>query len=431
MFPRAIRVSTAVVVAMVLTGAVPVAHGASVRVTGRVAAWGWNAGGQLGTNSTRYSLLPKAVSTSGVLAGKSVTAITAGGMHTCAIADGRAYCWGKNGRGQLGNNSTKDSLVPVAVSTSGVLRNKRVTAIDAGYKHTCVVADGRAYCWGWNRRGAQLGNNSTKDSSVPVAVSTSGVLRKKTVTAISAGGFHTCVLAEGRAYCWGGNMLGQLGNGARVDFTDCRGCVSKVPVAVSTSGVLHNARVTAISAGNNHTCAVAEGRAYCWGNAYYGQLGNNVDLDDDTNVFDSRVPVAVDASGVLAGKTVTSISAGQEHSCAVAEGMVYCWGSGPLGNASTTRSSVPVAVDTSGVLAGRTVTAVSAGALHACAVADGQAYCWGDNYYFQLGQNSTRDSWVPVAVDASGILHKKTVTAISAGSLHTAVVYAHRTGGVR
>jgi alpha-tubulin suppressor-like RCC1 family protein len=347
-----------------------------------------------------------------------VTAISAGGQHTCAIADGRAYCWGKNGRGQLGNNSTKDSLVPVAVSTSGVLRKKRVTAIDAGYKHTCVVADGRAYCWGWNKRGAQLGNNSKTDSSVPVAVSTSGVLRKKKVTAISAGGFHTCVVADGRAYCWGANLSAQLGSKAKIDYADRGSWVSRVPVAVYPRGVLRNKKVTAISAGNIHTCAVAEGSVYCWGDNYYGQLGNNGDPDD---YF--RVPVAVDTAGVLAGTTVTSVSAGQAHSCAMAEGRAYCWGSGPLGNASTTSSSMPVAVDTSGVLAGRSVTSISAGALHTCAVADGQAYCWGDNYYFQLGQDSTRDSWVPVAVDTSGVLDRKAVTAISAGSLHTAVVF--------
>ena len=62
--------------------------------------------------------------------------------------------------GSSGNNTTADSKVPVAVDTSGVLAGKTLTAISAGENHTCVVADGRAYCWGWNVSG-QLGNNST------------------------------------------------------------------------------------------------------------------------------------------------------------------------------------------------------------------------------------------------------------------------------
>ena len=99
-----------------------------------------------------------AVDTSGVLAGKTVTAISTGGSHTCAVAEGRAYCWGSNYSGTLGNNSTVDSLVPVAVDTSGVLAGKTVTAISAGWNHTCVLADGRAYCWGANSFGRVWGN---------------------------------------------------------------------------------------------------------------------------------------------------------------------------------------------------------------------------------------------------------------------------------
>ena len=197
-------------------------------VTGRVAAWGWNAGGQLGNNSTTSTrCCRRRCPRSGVLAGKRVTAISAGGQHTCAIADGRAYCWGKNGRGQLGNNSTKDSLVPVAVSTSGVLRKqdgdrdrRRVQA------HVASRLTVERTAGAGTTRG-QLGNNSTTDSSVPVAVSTSGVLRKKKVTAISAGGFHTCVVADGRAYCWGANLSGQLGSKAKIDYTDRASCVSR------------------------------------------------------------------------------------------------------------------------------------------------------------------------------------------------------------
>ena len=120
-----------------------------------------------------------------------------------------AFAWGSNNYGPteggpIGNGTTTNSDVPVAVDTSGALNGKTVTHISAGYQHTCAVtSDGGAYCWGWNSDG-QLGNGSTTNSDVPSAVDTSGVLNGKTVTEISAGQYHTCAIAsDGNAYCWG------------------------------------------------------------------------------------------------------------------------------------------------------------------------------------------------------------------------------------
>ncbi len=198
------KTAVAVVSGMAVAGAILVAPGVvAAPTTGRMAVWGNNGEGQLGNNSTTDSKVPVAVDTTGVLAGKTVTAITAGQYHSCAVADAKAYCWGYNSSGQLGNNSTTESPVPVAVDTTGVLAGKTVTAITAGQYHTCAVADAKAYCWGSNLYG-QLGNNSTTESPVPVAVDTAGVLAGKTVTAITAGQYHTCVVADGQ-----GLLLGQ------------------------------------------------------------------------------------------------------------------------------------------------------------------------------------------------------------------------------
>jgi hypothetical protein len=118
-------------------------------------------------------------------------------------------------------------------------------------------------------------------------------------------------------------------------------------------------------------------------------------------VSDSSVPVAVDTSGVLAGHTLTQVTAGWYSSCALdAAGAAYCWGynaDGELGDGKVSDSSVPVAVDTSGVLAGHTLTRVSAGTYSACAVdAAGAPYCWGANSWGQLGDNAATQSLVPV-----------------------------------
>lgn len=126
------------------------------------------------------------------------TKIATGFLHSCGVAFGNnsTYCWGLNNVGQLGNGTTSDSTTPVAVTTSGVLSGKTIKAISAGVYHTCVIAsDDNAYCWGYNTYG-QLGNDSLSNSAVPVAVSTTGVLSGKTIKDIEAGALQTCALAS-------------------------------------------------------------------------------------------------------------------------------------------------------------------------------------------------------------------------------------------
>src|SRR5690606_1575630 len=100
-------------------------------------------------------------------AGTRVTAVSAGNLHTCAVADGSAYCWGSDTAGQLGNGDGGNSSVPVEVG--GLLTGKTVTSITTGQNHTCAIADGAAYCWGVGNLGA-LGNDALDSSPVPVAV---------------------------------------------------------------------------------------------------------------------------------------------------------------------------------------------------------------------------------------------------------------------
>ncbi len=105
-----------------------------------------------------------------MLAGRNVTSLSPGDYHTCAVADGAAYCWGNGTQGQLGNGGMVDSNIPVAVSSSGVLAGKTVTAIAAGYNHTCAVASSRIHCWGdtVNWYDGIMGNGSLSGSNIPV-----------------------------------------------------------------------------------------------------------------------------------------------------------------------------------------------------------------------------------------------------------------------
>ncbi len=100
-------------------------HSLALSSSGAVYAWGWNGFGQLGNGTTTDSHIPVAVKTVGTsMAGKSITQISAGGSfndgHSLARAsDGTVYAWGRGVYGQLGNGTTTDSNVPVAVKTVG------------------------------------------------------------------------------------------------------------------------------------------------------------------------------------------------------------------------------------------------------------------------------------------------------------------------
>jgi len=182
------------------------------------------------------------------------TSIAAGAYHTCALSTtGAVYCWGYNYYGQLGNNSTTDSNVPVqvvGVGGSGLLSG--IASIAAGAVHTCAVSTtGAVYCWGRNSEG-ELGNNSYTESNVPVqVVGVGGTGLLSGIASIAGGLFHTCALsATGAVYCWGENLYGELGNNSTME--------SNVPVQVAGvggSGLLSG--IASIAAGDNHTCAVS------------------------------------------------------------------------------------------------------------------------------------------------------------------------------
>ena len=234
--------------------------------------WGANTNGQLGNNSTAQGNGPVAVNTAGTLWGKVLIAGSAGGNHSLGLSsDGTVTAWGLNTNGQLGNNSTAPSTVPVAVTTSsGPLSSRTAVAVSAGASHSLALcSDGTVVAWGLNTNG-QLGNNSTTQSTVPVAVTNSGVLSGKTVAAVCAGGSHSlCLCSNGTAATWGFNSSGQLGNSSTTQST--------VPVAVTTSsGALVGKQVAHVSAGASHSLAYCtDGTLAAWGANSSGQLGDN------------------------------------------------------------------------------------------------------------------------------------------------------------
>ncbi|MEU4427851.1 hypothetical protein AB0F81_45120 [Actinoplanes sp. NPDC024001] len=358
--------------------------------------WGQGMYGQLGNGTTANRSSPVAVSAPA--AGVTFTQLAAGFGHTCGLgSDTKAYCWGDGYDGQLGNGDTEARLSPAAVSAPAGVAFSQLTA---GTSHTCGLgSDTKAYCWGQGGYG-QLGNGTTADRSRPVAViaPAAGV----TFTKLAAGGSHTCGLgSDTKAYCWGAGFDGQLGNGATADRS------RPVPVIAPAAGVTF----TELTAAVDHTCGVGSDRkAYCWGRGDGGKLGNG----DSANRAN---PVAVSAP---AGVTFTQLTGGDFHTCGLeSNGKAYCWGAGfygQLGNGATADRASPVAVIAPAT--GVTFTELTAGDYHTCGLGgDAKAYCWGYGFYGQLGNGATADRASPVAViaPATGI----TFTELAVGTDHT------------
>jgi alpha-tubulin suppressor-like RCC1 family protein len=293
---------------------------------------------------------PTLISVSGTLTPTAVpdlnaVALSVGSTHACAITiEHEAVCWGMNDMGQLGTEQGWSSGPPLRVAG-----NHRFTAISAGEAHTCATSlDARLYCWGLG-----LGETPVLLSTVPFA-------------RITAGGVHGCgVTADGSAYCWGSNSHGQAGN------ADLAGTWNPEPLVTDL-------RFDVITAGESHSCgAERDGVAWCWGYSNSGRLGS------ETTDAMNRAPVRV-----AGDHKFRDMSAGENHTCGVADtGNVYCWGvaeHGRMGNRSISLfESTPVqAVRTGNV----PFASVVAGDNHSCALdASGAAHCWGANDAGQLG----------------------------------------------
>lgn len=318
----------------------------------------------------------------------------------------------------------------------------QATMVSAGGSHTCALSGGGVLCWGSNKYW-QLGSEIAGETFSAYPRPVSGLTAN--VKAVVAGSEHTCALTnQGAVKCWGRNDSGQLGDESNASHA------TPAEVTGLASGMV------AISTGQNHTCALHQnGRVWCWGSNFNGQLGNNglekasnrpvrvENLDQVAAIaaggnhtcalkqdgsmvcwganargqlgarLDGDQPRPVEVQG-LSG--IEQIGAGFEHTCARAAGLIFCWGSnaaGQLGTSTVERQTTPTTV--SG-LDGK-VMKMSVGYNHTCALLENsQVRCWGTNANGQLGVSlETTNSLRPVAVEGLA----GPASAVTAGGRHT------------
>jgi alpha-tubulin suppressor-like RCC1 family protein len=238
------------------------------------------------------------------------------------------------------------------------------------------------------------------------------------VSAIAAGGLHTCALTgAGGIKCWGMNNAGQVGDGTGGRTFD------RQPTPVDVVGLQSGMR--AIAAGSGHTCGLtSNGGVKCWGANDFGQLGDGgggVPCEKFGGEPGHCRLTPVDVLGLQSG--ITAIAAGEGRTCALTDaGSVKCWGFRGLGDGTTEMRLTPV--DVVGLQS--SVMAISIGGGHICAlISNGGVKCWGGNFRGQLGDNTTENRLTPV--DVLGL--QSGITAIAAGSLYTCALTG--SGGVK
>ncbi|WP_052417169.1 pre-peptidase C-terminal domain-containing protein [Cellvibrio mixtus] len=312
--------NTAVDIAGLTSGvkdiSIGMSHTCVLTETGGVKCWGNNDYGQLGNNTTIQQLAP--VDVAGLTSG--VATISAGAFHTCAATyTGELKCWGQNTKGQLGDGTTVNQLIPVNVIGLGA----SAISVSAGHSHTCAITELKgAKCWGWNYSG-QLGDNTTVDSLAPVDVYSlsTGVAK------IDAGYIHSCaLLTNGQIKCWGNNADGRLGNNST-------SASSPIPVDLAGTQPLF----VDVEAAAYSSCGLTyNSGVMCWGANGSGQLATGTT---------TRSLVPFPAVGLTS--EASSLSVNYVSGCVVKNNGALCWGSnanGTLGDNTTLNRTLPTQV---------------------------------------------------------------------------------------
>lgn len=327
------------------------AHGCRI-VSGQLSCWGAAETGALGIGDAGPRELPTLVAAEvpfiSVAAGSNSTSAA-----TCAL-DGRGdvWCWGSNDHGQLGQGVVGESRgtpakVPLAVKARSLAQ--------AHFETFCAIGvDGSLWCWGSNREGQLTLGDGGLPPSMPAPVR---VDRFSDWSAVSAGQGHTCALrSNGEAWCWGRNTTDILGAGP--------GLVDQLR---EPQRVASDAGFTILSAGQSHTCAIADGRLLCWGSLFfYGDGTKSVPFDLD------------------AGSAWVDVSVNTFHGCAIdSRRELYCWGRNAEGqlclgdNADRQRPTRVPGADWVTVTAFRFSTCAQ--------TSDGGTFCCGQNDQLCLG----------------------------------------------
>jgi len=345
--------------------------------------WGRDNVGELGNgvapgfNSVLSYNTPQAV-----LGGHAFTTLSASTDHVCGQAtDGSALCWGNNGLGMSGADTSAHFLgSPAAVALTSAF-----TDITAGSDESCALGtDKHIQCWGY--LAWYVDSNATNPQRPSVVAGDSAF------AALTEAFYQICAIGlHGDAYCWGRND-GQLGNGQTS---------SGITPVFAPQLVAGGHKFAKIATYRETTCGLTvDGDVYCWGDDSHGQIGDGSSPD-----LTMRLPARVATTSQF-----VDIALNFSHACAVTKaGRAYCWGTDDHDQLGVDSTSVPVCNASVGpfrcsttpvAVAGNHILAtISNSNYSSCGLSpSGVIYCWGDNTYGQLGDGTTTGRFTPAPI---------------------------------
>ncbi len=315
-------------------------HTCALSTEGTVLCWGLNVHLQLGVaggDATPATAAPR---------DGTYLAIAVAGQTTCAITTAHVLeCWGQSVQALFADTATGDDSMGTIVDSKQHWDALTMDSYDA-----CANADGDVYCYGYSDYG-QLGDGYDYHDipSMSVVQHAAGVL--------TGDGFMCAHDTSGTVSCWGQNRYGNLGTGD----------VARTKVPVMATPELDGMPFSGITAGDRHACAVNEiGNVYCWGDNRLGQI----DPTSGTQIFTMphKVPVLQ-----LNARAVT---AGNDHTCAIASvsgatDAAVCWGSNANEQLGISGANSHVS------MLDQNWSTLSAGPLGTCGVKNGDIFCFG------------------------------------------------------
>jgi alpha-tubulin suppressor-like RCC1 family protein len=321
---------------------------------GRAFCWGDNAYGKLGIGVFGGNRdTPQDVGLTGV------NHISGADTHTCASSEGGVYCWGQRNEGRLAVVDGRDAASPLR--TEGDL-GTAPWIVRSGNDHSCAFEGNTIRCWGVNDDGQITG---TFSATYPVYPRVTGV----DWASVDTGGRFTCATSDtGELYCWGSNDDGALAN-ASLSLGS-----STARPQLSDSSM----RFIALGLGGSHGCGISSaGQLYCWGNDSDGQAAGA-----------GRSPTSVSTE-----TDWSRVRAGESHTCGIRSGQLSCWGANARGQLGSPGGDTP---DPREVVGTTPWSDVEGGAAHTCAITtDGRLYCWGANDVGQSAGSSPLDVVTP------------------------------------
>lgn len=252
-----------------------------------------------------------------------VVSVGCGNAHTCAaLSDGAVLALERREAAWAGDSTSRNS--PALETAPGPINMTLAKQVSTGAKFTCAVTlQPSVWCWGTNGKG-QLGVSNKLNRTRPEAVNLTAAGFELSIATVSADVAHILALtANGSVWSWGGGEYGRLGTGATADAL-YPAHVQPTDWGSAGLGVQHMP-VIQVSAGAAHSCAIlVDGSLWCWGWDVHGQLGLG-QTGDEKQLEPQRVQSVAWGSDNSSQLAVVPVSAGLRHTCAVlVDGSVWC-----------------------------------------------------------------------------------------------------------